>query len=484
MKMWMFSGSVVELPAKLRYRGYSMILMSIWVGYTEPQPHLWLKTIINELDHIKKQDTIIKKIDYRLKIYGITGDCPALKLILNFTGHGRYYCCWFCYLKGEHIGGKRQYRHEQEVTMNQEQEVTMNGPYDQSSTSASGCNQMDKIHSLLCACDQLNSCCVIYRRFIIHDQMFHSLNYHKRQNSVSYFVQYLFANDVEDRRFGSIELFFTCNNLDYAIIKHYRIKRLYSDYLAQSRYYRLLKKPLDSLFFILEKDHCQIDVVKTDFILNHCIITSVYCYTFTMANKSTQQSSKGRSIKPKPTYSPSDPITSTKQYLINYDDTRSYSIAGNSGIKRITNDGKVVLNNGRTAKLIMSGTKDECEEEWMSQTQSPQDDADADQDDDNIDRSSQQMLQMPSNTSRTPAPFRRRITLTNNRPGSLTRSLISVSSRRSTDQNRSTFTMTRNDRVNGPAGSLNPTRTNIGSDEGEDMDTSDNVPLSRLFQEL
>ncbi|CAF1667070.1 unnamed protein product [Didymodactylos carnosus] len=32
--------------------------MSIWVGYTEPQPHLWLKTIINELDHIKKQEAV------------------------------------------------------------------------------------------------------------------------------------------------------------------------------------------------------------------------------------------------------------------------------------------------------------------------------------------------------------------------------------------------------------------------------------------
>ena len=47
-----------------------------------------------------------------MKIFGITGDCPALKLVLNFVGHGGYWCCWLCYLKGVHDGGKRQYRCE------------------------------------------------------------------------------------------------------------------------------------------------------------------------------------------------------------------------------------------------------------------------------------------------------------------------------------------------------------------------------------
>jgi hypothetical protein len=51
-------------------------------------------------------------VDFSLKIYGITGDCPALKSICNFIGHNGYYCCYFCFIRGEHIHGKRQYRYE------------------------------------------------------------------------------------------------------------------------------------------------------------------------------------------------------------------------------------------------------------------------------------------------------------------------------------------------------------------------------------
>ena len=47
-----------------------------------------------------------------MKIVGITGDCPALKLALNFVGHGGYWCCWLCYIKGIHTNGRRQYPYE------------------------------------------------------------------------------------------------------------------------------------------------------------------------------------------------------------------------------------------------------------------------------------------------------------------------------------------------------------------------------------
>ena len=52
---------------------------------------------------------------YNLKIFAITGDCPALKSILKFVGHGGYWCCWMCYLKGVHDNGKRQYRYEASI---------------------------------------------------------------------------------------------------------------------------------------------------------------------------------------------------------------------------------------------------------------------------------------------------------------------------------------------------------------------------------
>ncbi|CAF3702210.1 unnamed protein product [Rotaria socialis] len=60
---------------------------------------------------------INENINYKLKIYGVTGDCPVLRLILNFISHNGYYCCWLCYVPGEHIGGKRQYKIELPMIM-------------------------------------------------------------------------------------------------------------------------------------------------------------------------------------------------------------------------------------------------------------------------------------------------------------------------------------------------------------------------------
>jgi len=48
------------------------------------------------------------------------GDCPALKLVLEFKGHNGYYCCFYCYIKGVHIGGrggKRQYFYEDDFQL-------------------------------------------------------------------------------------------------------------------------------------------------------------------------------------------------------------------------------------------------------------------------------------------------------------------------------------------------------------------------------
>lgn len=55
LKMWMFSGSLVELPPKLRNRHCNMVLISIWVAYVEPVPQLWLKRSIAQLEMIKFQ---------------------------------------------------------------------------------------------------------------------------------------------------------------------------------------------------------------------------------------------------------------------------------------------------------------------------------------------------------------------------------------------------------------------------------------------
>ena len=67
------------------------------------------------------------------------------------------------------------------------------------------------------------------------------------------------------------------------------------------------------------------------------------------------QSIKKRSIKPKTQYSPSNPTAATTCHLILYHDTKTMMIVGNSSVKRQMDDDTVVLNDGRKAKLIVSG---------------------------------------------------------------------------------------------------------------------------------
>ena len=42
-------------------------------------------------------------------MYGVLGDCPALKSALCHIGHTGYWPCWYCEVKGKHVAKKRQY---------------------------------------------------------------------------------------------------------------------------------------------------------------------------------------------------------------------------------------------------------------------------------------------------------------------------------------------------------------------------------------
>ena len=55
LKMWMLSGSIIELPAKLRARRCNMVIMSIWISYVEPPAQLWLNHSLNQLQTIKNR---------------------------------------------------------------------------------------------------------------------------------------------------------------------------------------------------------------------------------------------------------------------------------------------------------------------------------------------------------------------------------------------------------------------------------------------
>jgi Protein of unknown function (DUF1258) len=64
LKLWLFSGSIVELPAKLRHRRHNMVLMSMWIGYSEPEPDLWLKSIVNEMKYLKTKGSLLIRRRY------------------------------------------------------------------------------------------------------------------------------------------------------------------------------------------------------------------------------------------------------------------------------------------------------------------------------------------------------------------------------------------------------------------------------------
>ena len=107
-----------------------------------------------------------------------------------------------------------------------------------------------------------------------------------------------------------------------------------------------------------------------------------------MASNAAQITAR-RAIKPKTQYSPSNISTNGKFHLIMYDDTEDIMIVGNSSVKRLGNDGSMALNNGRTAKVIVTGeilhaldvckladyrvcdlgTKEKCIDQWNKRGQ-------------------------------------------------------------------------------------------------------------------
>lgn len=53
LKMWLFSGCIVEIPPIHRYSRSNMMVMSIWISHHEPDTDIWLQNIVNELKRLK-----------------------------------------------------------------------------------------------------------------------------------------------------------------------------------------------------------------------------------------------------------------------------------------------------------------------------------------------------------------------------------------------------------------------------------------------
>lgn len=132
--------------------------------------------------------------------------------------------------------------------------------------------QYNYVHEELCGCEMSLECFHIYRRFMIKKQIYHSLIYNKRNKAVSYFIQ--FFSEQNQPHFGTVEFFFTLKNKNkyYAYINEHFVKQKYSDYFQNSKYFDVLRKPLDVLFFVLENCPSKRTFICTDKITKHCIV--------------------------------------------------------------------------------------------------------------------------------------------------------------------------------------------------------------------
>jgi hypothetical protein len=95
------------------------------------------------------------------------------------------------------------------------------------------------------------------------------LQYFKRKTTIIYFVQYVFRFDQTE--FGTIKVFFKRHDQTFALIQYFQVINAFSDYLKESRYYDLLKQPIDKFYVVLKKTSIN-KIVSVENIQKHLII--------------------------------------------------------------------------------------------------------------------------------------------------------------------------------------------------------------------
>ncbi|CAF4222450.1 unnamed protein product [Rotaria magnacalcarata] len=158
--------------------------------------------------------------------------------------------------------------HNQPNSHSSSRTIEIDELFDIHESSISGA--LHECHNALCSCDKIDQCISIYRRCRLKHMVYHSLLYRRRGSSVSYFVQYSKGHD--DNLFGKIDLFFKCNNKNFALIHNHRLKRLFTDYFLSSNYHDILLKALNVYFYVLHHTSTLTDVVTVDNISNMCVV--------------------------------------------------------------------------------------------------------------------------------------------------------------------------------------------------------------------
>jgi hypothetical protein len=129
---------------------------------------------------------------------------------------------------------------------------------------------INQSHESLCDCGNTNECVQFYRRYRTKHLVYHSLLYSKRGSSMSFFIHY--SDDGESDLFGSVELYFACAQKSYALINHYEVKNLFTDYFASSKYHMYLLKAMNKYFHVLHLKSTHQKIVPVERIKSMCVV--------------------------------------------------------------------------------------------------------------------------------------------------------------------------------------------------------------------
>ncbi|CAF1171092.1 unnamed protein product [Rotaria sordida] len=366
LTMWLLSGIFIELPPHLRYRRHNMILLSIWIGYTEPKSSEHIggrggKRQYYSENHIRLRDErryeleSIKAVKTSSNVHGHLGrsilhdllDVPLPHSIIvdylhvsllrhtksivkqiyknlsplqrtkldtclrsqkfpHFFNRKLRAVCDFSFIKASELKNLLLYallpllinflpaeqlahlalyvtsiridfalRNRASSNYSSSLQI-IDGPLDKVNLTSSMIHDVTQCHLMTCSCDKPEQCIRVYRRCMIDKRIYHSLIYSRRNSTVSFFIQY--NRNQDDSNFGKIRYFFTSNNETFAVIEHHEIKNKFSQFFNLTSYYDLLRKSIDSFFYVLYSKAFSLHYVPITSIRNHCIIFEMTDY--------------------------------------------------------------------------------------------------------------------------------------------------------------------------------------------------------------
>lgn len=84
LKLWLCSASIVEVPAYIRTQRKNIILLSMHIGYTEPNITIWLNSTLRKIKNLKEKGitlslTMNNFINTRLKCIQNNVSCSQIK---------------------------------------------------------------------------------------------------------------------------------------------------------------------------------------------------------------------------------------------------------------------------------------------------------------------------------------------------------------------------------------------------------------------